>query len=306
MNNYKKIDLWYWNSLREFSNVNLKSFNNSQLPILVLQKRLKDEFFIDILKNIWIENLDSISSNWKTNFDNSFWRSWFNILETKEYWDIWIILWKWAESTQQFSYVSDYYMWWTDIWDKVQTIWSEYDEIWRISWEEVWWVKTEMLLILSKQTMEDTRTFKKNELSALATKFTPILTNDLLNSMPKDYLKPVVIESDSNSELVTQVLDLRFNCVWAIEIVQTWNSLVATETYPVRDWKVYEPSKRDIITGEFEWDIITEIEPETQLWYIANNIQRDIDVGLYKIGGLENKDKKSSELIDEISKQFNK
>jgi len=70
-----------------------------------------------------------------------------------------------------------------------------------------------MLLILSKQTMEDTRTFKKNELSALATKFTPILTNDLLNSMPKDYLKPVVIESDSNSELVTQVLDLRFNCV---------------------------------------------------------------------------------------------
>jgi hypothetical protein len=80
--------------------------------------------------------------------------------------------------------------------------------------------------------------------------------------------------------------------------------LVATETYPVRDWKVYEPSKRDIITNEFEWDIITEIDPETQLWYIANNIQRDVDVGLYKIGGLENRDKKSSELIDEIKKQF--
>ena len=163
MNNYKKIDLWNWNSLREFSNVNLKSFNNSQLPILVLQKSLKDKVFTDILKNIWINNLDLISQNWKTNFDNSFWRSGFNILETKDYWDIGIILWKWAESTQQFSYISDYYMWWTDIWDKVQTIWSEYDEIWRISWKEVWWAKTEMLLILSKQTMEDTRTFKKNE-----------------------------------------------------------------------------------------------------------------------------------------------
>lgn len=306
MNNYKKIDLWYWNSLREFSNVNLKSFNNSQLPILVLQKSLKDKVFIDILRNLWIENLDLISPNWKTNFDNSFWRSGFNILETKQYWDIWIILWKGAESTQQFSYVSDYYIWWTDIWDKVQTIWSEYDEVWRISWEEVWWVKTEMLLILSKQTVEDTRTFKKNELSALTTKFTPILTNDLLNNMPKEFLKPVVIESDSNSELVTQVLDLRFNSVWAIEIVQTWNSLVATETFAVKDWKVYEPSKRDIITQEFEWDIITEIDPNTQLWYIANNIQRDVDIGLYKIGWLENQKKKESELIEEISKQFNK
>ena len=304
MNNYKKIDLWYWNSLREFSNVNLKSFNNSQLPILVLQKSLKDKVFIDILRKMWVENLDLMSPNWKTNFDNSFWRAGFNILETKEYWDIWIILWKWAESTQQFSYVSDYYMWWTDIWDKVQTLWSEYEEIWRIPWEEVWWVKTEMLLILSKQTVEDTKTFKNNSLDALATKFTPILTRELINNMPKDYLKPVVIESDSNSELVTQVLDLRFSSVWAIEIVQTWNSLVATETYPVRDWKVYESSKRDIITNEFEWDIITEIDSETQLWYIANNIQRDVDVGLYKIGGLENRDKKSSELIDEIKKQF--
>ena len=306
MNFYKKIDLWSWNSLREFPSLDLKSFKNSSLPILVLQKSLKDNLFTDILKDIWIENLDYETPNWKTIFDNSFGRSWFSILETKDYWNLWIVLAKWAESTQLFSYISDYYMWWTDIWDKVQTLWSEYSEIWRIPWEEVWWIKTELLLILSKETMQNTNTFKKNEVSALVTKFSPILTNDLLLKITKPYLKPVVIESDSNSELITQILDNRFNSVWAIEIVQSWNSLVATETYPIKDGKIYEPSKRDIITWEFKWDIIREIDPETQLGFIANNIQRSVDVWFYWINNLENKFKKDSELIKKISEKFKK
>lgn len=306
MNKYKKIDLGWNNSLRQFDSVDLSNYSNSSLNFLVLQNSLKNNLFSEILEELWVENFNFENENWKTNIDRWLWRSWFTILETKDYWDVWIFSAKQSSSTEQYSYISDYYLWWTDIWEKVWNIWSEYLEIWRISWEQIWWIKTEILLILSKQTIQNRDLFKNNKdnISALWTKFSPILTNQVLNKMPEELLKPVVIETDSNSELITQILNERFKNTWAIEIVQSWNSLIATETYPVRDWKIYEPSRRDIITWEFNWDIITEVDPSSQLWFIANNIQRPVDVWLYEIENLFNKDKNKSELMEKISENL--
>jgi len=66
-----------------------------------------------------------------------------------------------------------------------------------------------------------------------------------------------------------------------------------------------EPSVRNKETWEFEWNIIWEIDPKSQAWIIANWIQSEVDLALYKI--ISDKNNKKEEFIKAIQnsmKQF--
>ena len=240
-----------------------------------------------------------------------FWRSWYLEIVSKDFWTIWLLLTKGWDSAQFFSNLSDYYFWGTDIWDNIQARWIWLKEIWTIIWEKLWKYKTELLLIIWLNSLNRVIDNKWNlsnfELDMIATKFTPTLTEKAINKLPVTIKKPGVITVDSNSELAVQLLELlnKNNIVWWVEIVQSWASLIATQNVLVRDNQLIMPSRRNLIDGWFNWEVIWDIDSDSQVWRIANNIQTEINLSLYKI--LNNSDKPKefiNKVLEKMKQEF--
>ena len=138
----KSSDLWKGDSITTYDVLDLQEIIDSNIPIVSVQKWVVEKGLTRILEWMWIENL------WKDTLENSMWRSWFMSIDSREYWEIGILWTKWADSTQSFAQISDYYLWWTDIWDKVQARGLGLEEKERVLWEIIWWCKTELLLLL--------------------------------------------------------------------------------------------------------------------------------------------------------------
>jgi len=135
-------DLWNWYKIKKYNILDLKEFINSDRSILSLQKSVVKNSLAEILKWIWIENID------QKILQENMWRAGFFSIESKDFWELGFLATKWADSTKSFAQISDYYLWWTDIWDKVQARWLKLKKIEEILWEILWWYKTELLLLL--------------------------------------------------------------------------------------------------------------------------------------------------------------
>ena len=294
-------DLGNWNTIKKYNILDLQKFINTGNPILSVQKSIIKNWLDKILLWAWIENID------KTVLEENMGRAWFFSIESEEFWEMGFLWTKWSDSTKSFSEISDYYLWWTDIWDKVQARWLNLEQIEKVLWEVLWWYKTELLLLLWRKTLEQIGDISNFELDILTTKFTPTLTKKVIEQLPKLMKKPIINTVDSNSELniqIQEILNPKKN-IWAIEIVQSWNSLIATDSFVVKDWKIFEPSVRNKESWEFEWNIIWEIDPKSQAWIVANWIQSQVDLALYNI--VSNKNNKPTEFIKAIQnsmKQF--
>lgn len=255
-----------------------------------------------VLESLWIKNDESIS------IKKALGRSWFTKIFSKDLGQIWLLATKWADSTKTFIKISDYYLWWTDIWDKIQARWVQLKELSKISWDILWKYKTELLLLIWLRTLnriiDNWWNISNSELDQIATKFTPTLTKKVIEQLPEWMKKPVIDTVDSNSELVIQVLEYlsKDTLVWWVEIVQSGNSLVATNNAIIHDNKIILPSKRNIQTWEFEWKIITEVDPESQIWIIWKKIQSSIDIKLYE--NTENNNNKPKEFIKVIEEEM--
>ena len=285
-------NLWNWNKIKKYNILDLQEFINSNRPILSLQKSVVKNSLAEILKWIWIKNID------QKILQENIWRAGFFSIESKDFWELGFLATKWADSTKSFAQISDYYLWGTDIWDKVQARWLELEKIEEILWEILWWYKTELLLLLWEIFLD--WDFSKKELDILTTKFTPTLTKKVIEQLPEKMKKPIIDTVDSNSELNVQIQEILnpWKNVWAIEIVQSGNSLISTNAFPVKNGKIYEPSKRNKETWIFEWKIIWELDPESQAWKIANWIQSEVNLALYEI--LSNQNNKPKEFIEAI------
>jgi len=289
-------DLWDWSTIKKYDVLDLQEFINSERPIISIQKWVVKNGLDKILKWMWIENLKPKI------LEENMWRAWFFSIDSKEYWEIWFLWVKWADSTKSFSQIADCYLWWTDIWDKVQSRWLQLEEKEKILWELLWWYKTELLLLLWRKTLDSVENISNFELDILTTKFTPTLTKKVIEQLPKWMKIPTVDTVDSNSELNIQIQEILTKLkVWAIEIVQSWNSLIATDSFVVRDWVVFNPSIRNKETWEFEWKIVWELDSESQVWRIANWIQSPVDLALYDI---LNKNNKPTEFIEAIQESM--
>lgn len=298
-NIYEDISLWNGNTIREYKSLDLKEELNSEMQIIAVQKSTIN--VLDwILEKMWIKCDDEIKI-WE-----SMWRSGFTKIISKDYGQIWIVATKWAGSTESFSNVWDYYMGGNDIWDKVQANWIWLKELSKIPWETLWKFKTELLLLVWLNTLKSVLNswwkFQSFDLNTLTTKFTPTLTKNAIEKLPDWMKKPDVFTVDSNSELAVQVMELenKYNLVWSVEIVQSWESLIATNNAVIRDQKIIMPSRRDIYTWEFEWKIISELDSDSQISRLAESIQTEIDVIFYEI--LWKKNNKPKEFINEIQK----
>jgi len=287
-----KTDLWGWNKIKLYNEFDLQKFVDSERPILSLQKSVVKGSLAEILEWMWIENLDT-----KT-LEKNMWRAGFFSIDSKEYWELGFLATKWADSTKSFAQISDYYLWGTDIWDKVQARWLKLEKIQEILWEILWWYKTELLLLLWIKFLE--WDFSKKELDILTTKFTPTLTKKVIEQLPENMIIPTIDTVDSNSELNIQIQEILnpWKNVWAVEIVQSWNSLISTNSFPVQNGIIYEPSKRDKETWTFTWEVIGKLDPESQVWKIANWIQSEINLALYDI--ISDKNNNPKEFIDAI------
>lgn len=292
-NEYKTIDFWRGNTMKYFETLDLKQELNSETPILLVQKSAVET--IDwILQEIWIKDENVILKDYLL-------RTGFLKINSKDYWQLVIYGTKWADSTMIASqYLWDYFLWWWDIWEKVWCRGINFQKIAEIASNVMWKYKTELMVLIWANSVN--RLIEKwqinrwwlssFEIDMLATKFKATLTKRAIEELKKineEFKKtmkiPTIDVVDSNSEMVVQMFENFFSDIIAasIEIVQSWNSLIATNNTVIKDWKLYMPSKRDIITWEFEWEIITEIDLESQIWILSNNIQSEIDMNLYKI-----------------------
>lgn len=287
-NYYREVDVWNGNYVKKYEWLDLFQTLNSETPIISIQKTTI-QAFEKILEDIWVMDSESDSLKWL------FGRSWYLEIVSKQLWRLWLLLTKGSDSTLVFSQISDYYMWGTDIWDNIQARWMKLKELWKIAWEELWKYKTELLLIIwwnsLKRVLGKKGDLSNFELDMIATKFTPTLTQKAIKKLPVYMKKPGIVTVDSNSELAVQQLELldRSNIVWWVEIVQSWASFWATQNALVRDNKLIRPSSRSLIDWWFYWEPLSEIDPESQVWRIANSIQTEIDVILYKILNDSNK-----------------
>lgn len=293
----KNSDLWNGYSITEYSSLDLRWFIETGSPIISVQKGVVKKWLNKILQWIWVENI------WKETLEENMWRAGFFSLKSKEFWEIGFLWTKWPSSTESFSGVSDYYLWWTDIWDKMQARGLGLEEIEKIFWEVIWWCKTELLLLLWREILKNMNLewwiITDLELDILTTKFTPTLTQKVIKKLPIDMQELSINEVDSNSELNIQIQEiLNPGCnVWAIEIVQSWKSLIATDAFVVSEWKIFEPSKRDE-NMVFEWNIIWVLDPMSKVGRIANWIQSNVDLALYNI--LSAKGDKPKEFIEAL------
>jgi len=300
VNDYIDIDLWNSNFIRQYKSLDLSKESEIDIPIISVQKATI-EIIDGILEDLWVKDWSSMK------LKEAMWRSWFTKVISKDYWTIGIVATKWSTSTLSFSGISDYYLWWNDIWDKVMAQDLKLKELSRIPGEKLWKYKTELLLIIwinsLNRLLENGWDLRNFDIDTLATKFTPTLTKKAINELPLSLKQPSVVTVDSNSELVVQVLEasIKNGIVWWVEIVQSWASLVATNNAIIRNDQIIMPSVRDKDTWELLWEIIGEVNPESQVGRIANWVQTNIDVSLYEISK-DYINTKPKEFIEEISK----
>lgn len=300
-NNFNDLELWNGNLIRVYDSLNIEQELNIDTPVISVQKATIET--IDwVLESMWIKDYDS------TTVKDALWRSWFTKIISKDYWTLWILATKWVDSTESFSEASDYYLWGNDIWNKLISRGLSLDELSTISWKTLWECKTELLFLLWLNSLDrvvkswlDLNDF---EIDLIATKFSPTLTKNAIEKLDKWMIKPRIDVVDSNSELAVQILEYnnRNSLVWWVEIVQSGKSLIATNNAIVQNGKIILPSMRDKDTWEFEWEVLSEINPNSQTWIIANSIQSNIDVSLYKI--LNDSNNKPKEFINEVIKQM--
>lgn len=266
-------DIWVWNQVTSYQSVLLKDILSPEKTVLQVQKiTLK---FIDIILEQWFWIEKKVSK--------LFWRSWVIQLSLKEYWDIIMITSKWTDSLNAFSNISDFYLWWSDIVEKMNAIRKNtLKKITQTPGEVLWKYKTELLLLIWSDSIQKNTDLNTLQIQKLYTKFSPILTQYNISKLPLKYIKPEILETDSNSELAVQIWESEWNISWAVEIIQSWKSAVSTNNYIVRNEKIYEPSTRCPDTGSFTWNIIWKLEPESQIWMIAKRIQTEINIDLCK------------------------
>ncbi len=300
-NDYNDFSLWNWNYIRKYNSLDLQRELDAETQIISVQKSTI-EILDWILENIWIKERELIPMK------DSLWRAWFSKIISKDFWNVWLLATKWADSTMSFSQISDYCLMWTDIWNKVKSKWLDLSELSTISWESLWKYKTEMLLLL---WLESLGRVIKNwwdiwnfELDMITTKFTPTLTKMAIDKLPNWYRKPVINEVDSNSELDIQIMEYLNSdfLVWGVEIVQSGSSLIATNNAIVKDSKIIMPSLRNLATWEFYWEVLGELNPESQIAFISNAIQSPINVSLYRNW----KNDKPKEFINAIVSEMKK
>lgn len=281
-NVYEDKDLWNSTTIRKYNSLDLKKEINSETAIISIQKATI-EMIDGILEWLWIKEKESISVK------KALWRSWFTKIISKDLWQIWFLTTKASDSVKTFIKVSDYYLWGSDIWNKIQSRWVKLDELSIISWKKLWNYKTELLMLIWLNTLnriiEWWNDISNFEIDILATKFTPTLVNQAINKLPRWFKKPMVDTVDSNSELAIQVSEYLNNniYVWWAEIVQSGNSLIATNNAIIRNNNIIMPSVRNWKTWEFEWKIIWKVDPNSQVWRIANSVQTNINLSLYKV-----------------------
>jgi len=296
-NVYEDIRLWKGSVIRKYKSLDLMSELDVETQIISVQKSTI-EILDWILERIWVKENDNISVK------TALWRSWFTKIRSRDYWTIWILATKWADSTKSFSRISDYCLLWTDIWNKVNSRWLNLLELSTILWETLWGYKTELLLLLWLETLDRVKKRFLNiwnfELDIVTTKFTPILTKKAIEKLEWVYKKPLIDEVDSNSELNIQILEYLNSdlLIWWVEIVQSGISLIATNNAIVSNWKIIMPSVRNTKSWEFEGEVLAEVEPDSQIWIIANAIQSPINVSLYE--NMVNQNNKPKEFISVI------
>jgi len=288
------------NEIKKYNSLDLKEFVNSNNPIIAVQKSIVENWLDKILAWVWFWDINSKLLKEKA------WRSWFFSIESDIYWELWFLLTKWADSTKSFANISDYYLWWTDIWDKVQARGLKLEKKEEILWEILWGYKTELLLLLWEEFLEKFKKDKNVQLDILTTKFTPTLTKKVIEKLPNRYIEPIIDTVDSNSELNIQIQEILnpWNNIWAIEIVQSGASLEATNAYPVKNWIIYEPSSRNKYTWEFNWKEVWKLDLDSQVWIIANNIQSEVNLAFYKILSWKNKSNKFIKVIEKAIRDF--
>jgi len=269
----KETDIWSWNKIISYDSLSINEILSPEKTVVQVQKTILP--FIDIIlkKWFWIEK----------NISSRFWRSWVSQISLKEYWDIIFIISKWTDSVETFAPISDYYIWWSDIVRKMNAVWkSTLTKIAETPGEVLWKYKTELLLLVGNQSIRSLWNLSNFEIEKLYTKFSPILTQYTLSKIPDIYKIPHIQETDSNSELAIQISEQEGKISWAVEIIQSGKSILSTNNYVIQNGKIYKPSMRSLDSGEFTWEIIWEVSPDSQAWMIANWIQTEINIDLCK------------------------
>jgi len=274
----KETDIWSWNKIISYDSLSINEILSPEKTVVQVQKTILP--FIDIIlkKWFWIEK----------NISSRFWRSWVSQISLKEYWDIIFIISKWTDSVETFAPISDYYIWWSDIVRKMNAVWkSTLTKIVETPGEVLWKYKTELLLLIGKQSISSIWDINNIEIEKLYTKFSPILTQYTLSKIPEKYKTPHIQETDSNSELAIQISEREGKVSWAVEIIQSGKSVVSTNNCVIQNGKIYKPGLRSLDTGKFTWEIIWEVSPNSQVWMIANGVQTEINIYLCKFESLK-------------------
>lgn len=301
MENYTNIERWNDSSIRIYQKLNLTEIlNNPSKNIIAVQKSM-----LPILDKI-LEEKGIKTQEEGMKLKNLIWRSWYTEIITKE-WELWILRVKWPESTIQLWQIADLYFWWSDIVDKANRLLEKpfIKEIGRIPWENLRKYKTELLLLLWPDTVNKLLSWTKQEVDKIITKFKPILTKDAISNLGEWIKKPEIIESDSNSELWLQIEELWWKQIWWVEIVQSWASLIATNSFPVKNGIIYEPSWRDKKTWDFKWEKVLELDKDSQIRQISESIERSIDWIIWEIWWWKDKNPFTLKMLEAI-KEYKK
>lgn len=264
----EKKDIWEWNSIILYETVLLKDILSKEKPVIQVQK-------------IALKLIDMILEQWfwiKEEVSHYFWRSWVLEISMKDYWNIIFLSSKWSDSVNAFAPISNFYLWGSDIVEKINAIWKNpLKKITQTPGEILWKYKTELLLLIGSKSIKKYN-IDNTQIENLYTKFSPILTQSAISKLNKNDRIPQIIETDSNSELAIQVWEWVWKISAAVEIIQSWKSVVSTNNYIIRNNKIYKPSVRNIKNGEFEWDIIWEIKSDSQIGIISQNIHTEINI----------------------------
>lgn len=290
----RKRVLWYYKSLSKYKVFDLlrpKLFIGN--AVRNLQEIDKSTFVIVFNKALMNEIVLIMEKLWTI---LSFSRKWFSSISISNWDKIVFIPTKWIESMSTFVDIENkakkvYYIWWEDMTKKYQSIyWSEsLVNIEQIKSEQIFWTKTELLLLADKDSTDKIISWANP--SIIATKFSPILTNNAIKKLNNEVK---IVSVDSNSESLVQVL--KWNnidkVVAAVEIVQSWSSVKDTNNYIFRkeiiDWIdriiVYKPCQRKPWEDFSTKDIYKVIDnPKKELMDFIKVIQLEVNVNFSMI-----------------------
>jgi hypothetical protein len=285
LNNYQNIyNLWLWNTFTQYNRIDLEKEIGPDTTLFNIQKSYSEYFF-----NLLRPKIDPNGIFKNFSFQKLLGRSGVVKINLKEYGEVVFTLSKWLDSLDTLSLASDYYFWWSDMiteakLDKGLSL----GKILEVSWERLFGSPLDLLLCVGRRSLDRAKDQYAFALTTIITKFPAIVARSFW-SLSDDYQKPSIIATDSNSELIAQLVQMRDKkgVIWIAEIVQSGKSLEATDNYPIVDDVLYAPLAKECnaISGMYSFTKpLCKIDPTSQVWIIAKNIQMPINAELCRVG----------------------